>query len=186
MLEKNIVSPLDCKEIQPVHPKGNQSWIFTRRTDVEAETPNTLATWCKELTCLKRPWCWERLKAGGGGGNRGWGGWMASPTQWTWVWVNSELVMDRKSGVLQSMGSQKVRHNWVTELNWFWFGEHTAPQIAIQFLLWAVSTRVSICSLPAKGNKADLFPASFEIWIILKVHNNYKINTRYIHNLKKT
>ena len=50
---------------------------------------NTLATWCKELTHLKRPWCWERLRARGEGDNRGWDGWMASPTQWTWVWVNS-------------------------------------------------------------------------------------------------
>ena len=50
---------------------------------------NTLATWCKELTHLKRPWCWERLKAGGEGDDRGWDGWMASLTQWTWVWVSS-------------------------------------------------------------------------------------------------
>ena len=50
---------------------------------------NTLATWCEELTHLKRPWCWERLKAGGEGDNRGWDGWMASLTKWTWVWVNS-------------------------------------------------------------------------------------------------
>ena len=66
-------------EIQPVNPKGNQSWIFIGRTD-------TLATWCEELTNWKRPWFWERLKAGGEGDNRGWDGWMASPTQWTWVW----------------------------------------------------------------------------------------------------
>ena len=52
---------------------------------------NTLATWCRELTYLKRPWCWERLRAGGEGDNRRWHGWMASPTQWTWVWVNSEI-----------------------------------------------------------------------------------------------
>ena len=51
---------------------------------------NTLATWYEELTHLKRPWCWERLKAGGEGDARGWNGWIASPTQWTWVWVNSE------------------------------------------------------------------------------------------------
>ena len=50
---------------------------------------NTLAIWCEELTYLKWPWCWERLKAGGEGDDRGWIGWMASPTQWTWVWVNS-------------------------------------------------------------------------------------------------
>ena len=48
-----------------------------------------LATWCKELTYLKRPWCWERLRAGGEGDDRGWDGWMASPTQWTWVWLDS-------------------------------------------------------------------------------------------------
>ena len=50
---------------------------------------NTLATWCNELTHWKRPWCWERLRVGEEGDDRGWDGWMASPTQWTWVWVNS-------------------------------------------------------------------------------------------------
>ena len=75
--------------------------------------------WCKELTHLKRPWCLERLKAGGEGDDRGWDGWMASPTQWTLVWVNSgSWWWTGKPGVLQSMGSQRVRHNWVTELNW--------------------------------------------------------------------
>ena len=85
VLEKTLESPLDGKEIQPVHPKGNQFWIFTGRTDAEAETPNSLATWCEELTHLQRPWCWERLKAGGEGDDRGWDDWMASPTQWIWV-----------------------------------------------------------------------------------------------------
>ena len=73
LLEKILQTPLDCKKIQPVHPKGDQSLVFIGRTDVEAETANTLATWCKELTHLKRPWCWERLKAGGEGDNMvGW------------------------------------------------------------------------------------------------------------------
>ena len=81
MLEKTIESPLDCKETQPVHPKGNQSWIFLGRTDAEAETQNTLATWCEELTHPKRPWCWERLKVEGEGDDRGCDDWMASPTQ---------------------------------------------------------------------------------------------------------
>ena len=76
-----------------------------------------LATWCEELTHWKRPWCWERLKAGGEGDNRGWDGWMASPTQWTWVWTHSgSQWWTEKSGMLQSIGSQRVRHNWVTEL----------------------------------------------------------------------
>ena len=79
---------------------------------------NTLATWCKELTHLKRPWCWERLKAEKGD-DRGWDGWMASPTQWTWVWVNSESWWwTGRPGMLQSMGLQRVRQDWATELNW--------------------------------------------------------------------
>ena len=80
---------------------------------------NTLATSCKELTHWKRPWCWERLRAGGKGDDRGWDGWMASPTQWTWVWVNSgSWWWTGRPGVLQSMGSQRVGHDWMTELNW--------------------------------------------------------------------
>ena len=78
-----------------------------------------LAIWCEKLTHLKRPWCWERLKAGGEGDDRGWDGWMASPTQWTWVWVNCRSWWwTGRPGVLRSMGSQRVGHNWVTELNW--------------------------------------------------------------------
>ena len=81
VLEKTLESPLDCKEIQPVHPNGNQSWVFIRRTDVEAEgSSNTLATWCEELTYWKRPWCWEILKAGGEGATEdemvGWHHWV--------------------------------------------------------------------------------------------------------------
>ena len=87
VLEKTLESPLDWKEIQPVLPKGNQYWVFIGRTDAEAET-NTLVTWLEELTHLKRPWCWERLKAGGEGDDRGWDGWL-SQTHWTWVLVNS-------------------------------------------------------------------------------------------------
>ena len=78
---------------------------------------NTLATWYEELTHLKRPWCWERLKAGGEAANRGWDGWMASPTWWTWVWVCSRRWWKTgKPGMLQSMGSQRVRQDWVTEV----------------------------------------------------------------------
>ena len=73
---------------------------------------STLATWCKELTPWKRPWCWERLKAGGEGDDRRWDGWMASLTRWTWVWESSRSWWwTGKPGVLQSMGSQRVRHN---------------------------------------------------------------------------
>ena len=80
---------------------------------------NTLAISCKELTHLKRPWCWERLKAGGEGDNRGWDSWMTSLTWWTWVWVSSgSWGWTGKPGVLQSMGSQRVGHDWATEMNW--------------------------------------------------------------------
>ena len=78
----------------------------------------TLATWWEELTHWKRPCCWERLRAGREGGDRGWDGWMASPKQWTRVWVNSgSWWRTGKPGMLKSMGSQRVRHDWVTELN---------------------------------------------------------------------
>ena len=67
---------------------------------------------------MKRPWCWERLRAGGEGDDRGWDGWMASPTRWTWVWVNSgSWWWTGRPGVLQFMGSERVGHDWVTELN---------------------------------------------------------------------
>ena len=117
VLEKTLESPLDCKEIQPVHPKGDQSWVFIGRTDAEAETPNTLATSCKELTHWKRPWCWERLKAGGEGVNKEWDGWMASPTRWTWVWVNSGVGDGQRSLVCCSpWGCRKSDRT--EQLNW--------------------------------------------------------------------
>ena len=72
----------------------------------------------KEPTHWKRPWCWEILKAGGEGRDRGWDGWKTSLIQWTWVWVSGSWWWTGKPGVLQSMGLQKVRHNWATELNW--------------------------------------------------------------------
>ena len=120
VLEKTLESPLDCKEIQPVHPKGDQSWVFIGRTDAEAETPILWPLDAKSWP-LKRPWCWERLKAGGEGDDRGWDGWMASLTQWTWVWVNSgSWWWTGRPGVLRFMGLQRVRHDWVTALNWIY------------------------------------------------------------------
>ena len=80
---------------------------------------NTLAPWCKELTHLKRPWCWERLRAGGEGDERGWDGWMGSPTRRTWVWVDSgSWWWTGGPGMLRFMGSQRFGQDWVTELNW--------------------------------------------------------------------
>ena len=114
VLEKTLESPLDCKEIQPIHPKGNHSWIFIGKTDAEAETPILWPPDAKNWH-LKRPWCWERLKVGRSRG-RGWGGWIASPTQWTWVWASSRSWWwTGRSGMLQSMELQRVGHDWATE-----------------------------------------------------------------------
>ena len=108
MVEMTLESPLDSKEIQPVHPKGNQYWIFIGRTNAEAETP---IFWPPDV----KNW----LRVGGEGDNRGWDGWMASWTQWTWVWVNSgSWWWTGRPGILQSMRLQWVGHDWATELFW--------------------------------------------------------------------
>ena len=85
---KALQSPLDCKEIQPVHPKWDQPWDFFGRNDAKAKSPGLWPPHVKSWL-IGRLWCWEGLGAGGEGDDRGWDGWMASPTRWTWVWVNS-------------------------------------------------------------------------------------------------
>ena len=113
-----LESPLDSKEIQPVHSKGNQSWIFIGRTDVEAETPILWPPHAKNWLTGKDPdagkdWMWEEKETTADDGC------MASSTQQTWVWVNSRSWWwTGRPGVLPSMGPQRVGHNWVTELNW--------------------------------------------------------------------
>ena len=97
--------------------------IFIGRNDAEAPIilPPDVKIW------LIRKWCWERLKAEGEGDDRGWDGWMASPTQWTWVWASSgSWWWTGKPGVLQSMGSQRIGHDWATELNWWRWDAMTA------------------------------------------------------------
>ena len=111
-LQGDPTSPFWRKSVLNIHWKD---WCWSWNS-------NTLATWCEELTHWKRPSCWERLKMGGEGDDRGWDSWMASPTRWTWVWVNSgSWWWAGKPGVLQSMGSQKVGHSWATELIWCMF-----------------------------------------------------------------
>ena len=110
----HVAECLLCRPGKP-HLKLN----FTLKQGCWNWNSNTLATWLEELTEWKRPWCWERLKVGGEGDDRKWEGWMASLTQWTWVWVSSgSWWWIGKPGMLQSMGSQRVRHDWATELNW--------------------------------------------------------------------
>ena len=115
VLEKTLESPLDCREIQPVHPKGNQSKYLLEGLMLKLKL-QYFGTCCEELTHLKRPWCWEGLGAGGEGDNRGWDGWLASLTQWTWVSVNSRSWWWKgRPGVLQSMGVSK---SWTRLSNW--------------------------------------------------------------------
>ena len=94
--------------------KKNQSWLFIGRTETKAEAP---ILWSPDVkNWLLR--CWERLKAGGGGDDRGWNGWIASPTQWRWVWASSgSWWWTGKPDMIQSIGWKRVRHNWATELN---------------------------------------------------------------------
>ena len=115
--ELQHASPLDCKEIQSVHPRGDQSWVFSGRTDAEAETPVLWPPHAKSWLVGKDPDAGRDLGVGGEGDDRGWDGWMASPTWWAWVWVSSgSWWWTGRPGMLRFMGSQRVRHDWATEL----------------------------------------------------------------------
>ena len=120
---------------------------------------NILAIWCEELTHWKRPWCWERFKAGGQEDDRGWGGWMASRIWWTWVWANSgSWWWSGKPGVLQSIGSQRVGHDWVTEVNWEcdkWY----------KIIVWLWMDRCPGSSENDQGNvSAEVWSLKSHIW----------------------
>ena len=108
-LQGDPTSPSERKSVLNIHWKD---WCWSWNS-------NTLATWYEELTCWKRPWCWKRLRVGGEGDDRVCDGWMASLTWLTWLWASyGSWLWTEESGVLQSMGSQRVRHNWATELYW--------------------------------------------------------------------
>ena len=118
VLEKTLESPLGAR-------RSNQSILKEISPGCSLEGLRLklklqyFATSREELTHWKRLWCWEVLGAGGEGDDRGWDGWMASPTWWTWVWVNSRSWRwTGRPGMLQFVGLQRVRHNWVNELNW--------------------------------------------------------------------
>ena len=115
---------------------------------------STLATWCEELTHWKRPWCWEGLGAEGEGDDRGWDGWMASLTQWTWVWINSgSWWWTGRPGVLRFMGLQRVGHDWATELNWSFSLLHRERRTLWEAMersvscwrLFAVNSKLRVC-----------------------------------------
>ena len=118
VLEKTLESPLDCKEIQPLHPKGDQSWIFSGRTDVEAETPILWAPHAKSWLIGKDSDAgmdWEQEEKGTAEDETaGWHPWLdgcVSVNSGSWWWTG-------RPGMLWFMGSQRVGHNWTSELNW--------------------------------------------------------------------
>ena len=103
----------------------------------------------------KKPWCWEGLEAGGEGDDRGWDGWMAWPTQCTWVWVNSESWWwTGRTGVLQFMGLQRVRHNWATELNWTEWASLVAQTVKNLPAMWETWVHALGCEDPLEKGKA--------------------------------
>ena len=119
VLEKTLESPLDCKDVQPVHSKGDQSRVFIGRTDAKAETPILWLPHAKSWFTAKDPYAGRDWGQEEKGTTRGWDGWMASLSRWTWVWVNSRSWWwTGRPGVLRFMGSQIVGHDWATELNW--------------------------------------------------------------------
>ena len=126
---RTLESSLDSKEIQLVHSKGDQSWVFFGRNDAQAEAPVLWPPHAKNWVIGKdsdagRDWGQEEK-----GMTRGWDGWMASRTRRTWVWVNSgSWWWTGRPGVLLFMGSQRVRHDWVTELNWYMFQCHSPKE----------------------------------------------------------
>ena len=159
VLEKTLESPLDCKEVQPVHSEGDQSWVFIGRTDIEAETPILWPPHVKSWLIGKDPdggkdWGQEEKAM------TGWDGWVASLTRWTWVWLNSRSWWWTGSpGMLRFMGSQRVRHDWVTELNWTdenqSSNKHQKPIKRVSFLIIPEKDSVGISWLDLRWNFTD-------------------------------
>ena len=153
-LQGDPTSPFWRKSVLNIHWK-DYHWIWSS---------NNLTTWCKEVTHPKRPWCWERLKAGREGNDREWDDWMASLTRWTWVWGSSRSWWwTGKPGVLQSMGSQRVRHDWVTEWNW-------TDKISVMLMCQSQS--------PNSSQETYFWIIQIHMWVnILRMKNHILENT---------
>ena len=154
VLEETLESPLDCKEIQPVHPKENQPWIFFGRTDVEAETAILWPPDVKNLRIWKDPDVgkhWRREPAEGD--NRGWDGWMPSLTRWTWIWVNSgSWQWTGRPGALQSMGWQS--QTWLSD--WSELTELVISRWVLE-KVWFSGLTVSLASFTHKHSNSCMF-----------------------------
>ena len=142
VLEKTLESALDCRD--PTNPFWRRSALgFLWKEWCCSWNSSTLSTSCKELTHWKRLWCWEGLEAGGEGDDRGWDGWMASLTRWTWVWVNSgSWWWTGRPGVLRFMGLQRVGHDWVTELNWCPLSHYNGRVEKLQQTVWLTQPKI--------------------------------------------
>ena len=126
---------------------------------------NILATWCEELTHLKRPWCWERLNVWGEGDDRGWDGWMALLTQWTWAWVKpGSWWWTGKPGMLQSMGSHRVRHDWLN-----WTDSLEGLKVKLQYLshlMWRADSQKTLMLGNIEGREAPVLqPSDVKSWL---------------------
>ena len=175
-LQGDPTSPFQMRSVLGVHWKD---WCWSWNS-------NTLATWCEEMTHLKRLWCWERLRAGGEGDDRGWDGWMASPARWTWVCVDSgSWWWTGRPGVLRFMGSQRVRHDWVTELNWTelnWMTYHTLKwpwNLGADTIQHKLSSATNMLQILDKQNHhfSSIFTCCFlKNWNSQKCHNRFGEN----------
>ena len=165
VLEKTLESPLDCKEVKPVNPKWNQFWKFIGRTDAEAEAPKLLPPDVNSQLIRKDPdagkeWRQEEKIEG-----RGWDSWIASPTQWAWIWAAfGRWWRTGRPGMLQYMGSQRVGHGWVTE----------QQQVVFIFAIRCLS-RV-FCSWVSHSKWSLGGLASFPIWRLFLKSLNLKMS----------
>ena len=133
VLKKTLETHLDCQEIKLVHPKGNQSKYSLAGLMLKLKL-QYFGHLMRRADSLEKTLMLERLRAGGGGDDRGWDGWMASPTRWAWVWANSRsLWWTGRPDVLRFMGSQRIGHDWGTELpelNWNWLCKKCQKDLA--------------------------------------------------------
>ena len=173
VLEKTLESPLDCKEIQPVHPEGDQPWGFFGRNDAKAETSVLWPPQAKSWLIRKKFWCWEGLGAGGEGDDRGWSSWMASLTQWTWGWVNSgSWWWTGRPGVLRFMGSQTVAKSQTRLSDWTELKHHQGMVPG-----W-VSLRTDISLVPESAVPyMETWKWTEIILLFLRLHSNTAFQT---------
>ena len=142
--------------MKPINPKGNQSWMFIGRTDAEAETP---ILWLPDAENWKRPWRWERMKAGGEGGYRRLDGWMISPTQWTQVWASSgRWWRTGKRGLLHSIGLQ----SWTQLSDWTTTTKGTSHSKGLSCCEWCLPSTNVLGYIIENSSKGGLSRRPFE------------------------